>query len=81
MTTPSPGNQQRGVLPGVRREEDFEILAEKGLYADRFMGLSVLDCRLPGGGENQHLRITLPSVVPGSSATTATTEGRVILRC
>ena len=73
MTTPSPGNQQRGVLPGVRREEDFEILAEKGLYADRFMGLSVLDCRLPGGGENQHLRITLPSVVavvallPGTS--------------
>ncbi|MEE3199537.1 MAG: NUDIX hydrolase [Planctomycetota bacterium] len=74
MTRSSPGDQQRGALPGVRREDDFEILAEKGLYSDRFMGLSVLDCRLPGGGENQHLRISLPPVVavvallPGTGA-------------
>lgn len=74
MTRSSPGEQQRGALPGVRREDDFEILAEKGLYSDRFMGLSVLDCRLPGGGENQHLRISLPPVVavvallPGTAA-------------
>ncbi len=74
MTRSSPGEQQRGALPGVRREDDFEILAEKGLYSDRFMGLSVLDCRLPGGGENQHLRISLPPVVavvallPGAGA-------------
>ena len=63
MTTPSPGKHQGGLLPGVGLDEDFEILHEKGLYADRFMGLSQLDCRLPDGSENQHLRINLPPVV------------------
>ena len=63
MTIPPPGNQQSGILPGVRLDDNFEIIHENGLYADRFMGLSALDCRLPDGSENQHLRITLPPVV------------------
>lgn len=81
MTTPPPGNQEYGTLPGVRPAVEFEILDESQLYADRFLGLSMLSCRLPGGGEIQHLRVALPSVVavvallPGS----APGQRRVIL--
>ena len=63
MTTQPPGKHQSDLLPGVGLDEDFEILHDKDLYADRFLGLSLLDCRLPDGSENQHLRIDLPPVV------------------
>ena len=63
MTGSAPGKYSGGLLPGVHPDEDFEILQKSELYSDRFLGLSLLDCRLPDGSENQHLRINLPPVV------------------
>lgn len=81
MTIPSPGDQKNEILAGVRAGEEFEILDESRLYADSFLGLSMLNCRLPGGGENRQLRIALPPVVAVVALLPANGDGgrRVVL--
>jgi len=63
MTEPLSENRKPEFLRGVRPDPDFEILEESSLYAGEFVSLSMLRCRLPGGGESSQVRIELPAVV------------------
>lgn len=63
MTEPLSENRKPGFLRGVRPDPDLEILEESSLYDGEFVSLSMLRCRLPGGGESSQVRIDLPAVV------------------
>jgi len=63
MTQPLKSNNESALLPGVRQDENFEVLEESSLYRGEFVSLSMLSCRFPDDAESSQVKISLPPVV------------------